>query len=200
VELRIGDRSVDLRWSTVVVAPAPGPRPTPGSSAALIERGADAVLITVAEAECDPAWSSGGVPFCCAAGDVPAAIRAIDVGASFVVLPDSAIAGAASSAGIPRSAIVVAGPTAGEPIGAGGAPELPLLRDLRDTDHSAGDNNDTGNSTDDTAGIGLADVAAAALLDAESTCRVVLIDDPRPARRCADLVETLRREQAGVPS
>lgn len=148
------------------------------------------MLITVAEAERDPAWSSGGVPFCCAAGDVPAAIRAIDLGASFVVLGDSAIAGAARSAGIPRAAIVVVGPTAAEPVDADGAAELPFLRDLRDTDPI----------TDGTVGIGLADVAAAALLDAESTCRVVLIDDPRPARRCADLVETLRREQAGVPS
>ncbi len=166
------------------------------------------MLITVAEAERDPAWSSGGVPFCCAAGDVPAAIRAIDLGASFVVLPDSATAGAARSAGIPRAAIVVVGPAAAEPVDADGASELPFLRDLRDTDLVTGDKvfgDDTDDTDDtdvggDTAGIGLADVAAAALLDAESTCRVVLIDDPRPARRCADLVETLRREQAGVPS
>ena len=183
MELRIGDRSVDLRWSTVVVAVAPGP--TPASAAALLDRGADAVLITVDEAAVEPAWSAGDVPFCCAAHDVATASRAIALGASFVLVPDRVAARALAD--LPPSAVVVTDSEAAAPAAPGETAGVLRLRDLRHT----GDGSD---------GAELADVAAAALLDADTSVRVVLVDDPRPARRCADLVETLRREQAGVPT
>jgi hypothetical protein len=186
VELRIGDRSVDLRWSTIVVAVAPGP--TPASAAALLDRGADAVLITVDEAAGEPAWSAGDVPFCCAAHDVATARRAIALGASFVLVSDRVAARALAD--LPPSVVVVFDSEAAAPAAPGETAGVPRLRDLRHT-------GDGSNGSD---GAELVDVAAATLLDADTSVRVVLVDDPRPARRCADLVETLRREQAGVPT
>ena len=226
MELRIGDRSVDLQWSTIVVAPVPGPAPSPASARAVLERGADVVLVSVSQVAAESSWSEGAVPFCCEAGDLSAARRAIELGAEFVVVPESMGADAepilfgrvvvATDGATDGAADVTVDGGGDGPGRSGRNTSVPRLRDLRrgsrlclgergrlgDTVVGAGDEHVVGNGGGvvDGDAIDLADVAASMLLDADSPVRVVLTDDPRSARRCADLVETLRREQAGVPS